>query len=210
MGLLEKNKLDYEGYVRGIDVCDRTSPYEASYQESIKLVFDAALKYTNVERIISKSFRRKSTKQHCPIGYKIEGTASPDLILAEDFIYHNVSAQVLPKPKYHALVEVKKPNEIKMTDYEEVIFNAHDKNQLETYLQHPAINKLIYTDGYTWVFYANTLVPQKIIKLRHGKEWKYSKKNLAGYAQELHTTQSEPEEWGELHSYIYDFVSGNC
>lgn len=214
MEIVEENRMLYDDYVNGVEVCDRTSPIEASYQDTFKLVFDAALKFTNIETIISKDFPRKCTKIHCPLGYKIEGTASPDLILAEYFVYHNRNNKNFPKPKYHALVEVKKPNAIKITDDGEVKINLDDYNQLEKYLKHPAINKLIFTDGYTWIFYYKTLKPQKIIELRCGKAWKYSSNSFPDYVQNLLGTNEKipckPKEWGELHSYILDFIVDNC
>lgn len=206
MLIAEESRMLYENYVKGIEKCNRTSPFESSYQDTIKLVFEAALKDTGIETIISHKFSRKCTKIHCSNGYKIPGTASPDLILAENFVYHNTANKNLIRPQYHALVEVKSPNAIKIEDGK-IKINLHDKNQLETYLEHPDINKLIFTDGYTWIFYYKTLLPMKIIKLRDGNTWKYSEKSLEDdFVQDILEIRCEPKEWVELHSFIYDFV----
>jgi hypothetical protein len=208
MEIVEPASMSYDDYVKGIEECNRTSPIESSYQYIIKKVFDAILKNTNIEAINSMDFPRECTKRHCHYGYKIINTSSPDLILAENFIYHNRINKNLVKPKYHALVEIKIPNAIKITDNKNIRINKKDEEQLNTYLTHPNINKLIFTDGYTWIFFED-FKHKKIVNLRDGMKWKHSQRVLDNSAENLleaNETRSEPKEWGELTSYILNFL----
>ena len=201
--------MSYERYVNAIETCHRTSPYESSYQEVIKQVLEAALSNKNIDVVISKDFRRKETETHCPNGYKLTGTSSPDFILAENFVYNNRINDEIPSPIYHALVEVKSPNAIRKNKENNLVYKK--KEQLETYLKHKNIDKLIFTDGYTWVFFYETLENPRIIELRDDKdEWKMINKNLKNGRVEYYIDGDiKPLEWEELHKYISEFCSVN-
>lgn len=195
--------MNYIDYVKGIEKCNITSPLESSYQEVLSSFFKDELKDKKIDVIVSKDFPGNSTLYHCTDGYKKPGTASPDLILAKNFYYYNLDDKTLPEVDYYALVEVKKPNTIKING-QFITLKSHDENQLKTYLEHPSINKLIFTDGYAWVFYYKEFDcgPQKIIEFKDGKNWKFSEGNLKPDNNNL----CEPKEWKELQSYISNFL----
>jgi len=195
--------MNYFDYVNGMEKCTRTSPFESSYQELVGRFIEDELINTKIDVVVSKDFPRKCTKNHCTSGYKQPGTASPDLILAKNFSYYNLDDKNLSKVEYYALVEMKIPNTIKI-EKGSISLTLHDENQLKTYLHHPSIDKLIFTDGYTWVFYCKEFNygPQKIIKLKNGKNGKFSKGNLNFVDSNLF----EPNEWKELQSYIRNFL----
>lgn len=166
----DKERYTFNNYIEDIEFYKRTSPFESSYQRVIENVLKDVLVDTGIELIVSDKFRRCNTKKHCVTQYKDEKTASPDLMLAKNFSYYNKKKQD-KKVKFYAYVEIKIPGNIKINDKSELVYNQHDKKQLQRYLLHDSGHKIIFTDGYSWIFYHNDLQTNEKFLLYKNKLW---------------------------------------
>lgn len=191
---MEKNSLKarytYKEYKDDIKMYHTTSPFESSFQRVIEDVLKDIIRNTKIDVIISDKFRRYSTKKHSVTEYKVEGTASPDLLLAENFKYYNLKKDVMTDNNtiFHAYVEVKIPGTIKINRNNRICYTTHDRMQIHTYLKHTNGYKVIFTDGYTWIFYNNCFKPKRIIRLYEEKQW------------------CDKERWRSLYSFLEAFI----
>ena len=189
---ISKEEYTYDNYIEDIKFYWATSPFENTFQRVVENVLKDTIRSTDIKLIISDRFPRCNTKSHCVSGYKENGTASPDLLLAKDFRYGNSKEkgkmdEELSEVEICVHVEVKMPEIIKF-EKGKIKYTKHDKNQIETYLKHPRTCKIIFTDLYTWIFYEGCLKPKKVIKLREG-EW-------------------NQESWIEFRRFLGEFVFG--
>ncbi|MGX8850582.1 hypothetical protein [Amedibacillus sp. YH-ame10] len=167
-------KYTFKEYQEDIKLYEETSPFESSYQRVIENTLGDIVRYLKLELIISDKFSKNGTGYHDVTGYKKIGTASPDLMVTKGFLYHNKKDAIENKTIYYAYVEVKKPGTITFAEHEgkkDMNYTDHDRNQLQTYLSHPNGKKVIFTDGYTWVFYDGKFEDPKIIPLKENGVW---------------------------------------
>ena len=166
----------YDEYVNDIKYFLDTSPFESTFQRVVENALKDTIKAENIQLIISDKFPRCHTERHCVSAYKENETASPDLLLAKNFIYANSKKKgeldkSLSKTEIYVYIEVKMPGEVKVKNGN-IAYNAHDKNQIETYLNYSNNGRVIVTDLYTWVFYNCCCKnKEKIIRLYKDKKW---------------------------------------
>ncbi len=180
---MEENNIkiskNFNEYIKQIEKCNRTSPFESSYQRIIENLLNDIIVDDEVELIVSAEFPRYNTNVHRVTQYKFEGNASPDLLLAKNFCYYNADSKGVLKVEnksveVRAFIEVKAAGKIKIKK-NDVYIDTLDKEQLATYLEYQNCEKLIFTDGYIWIFYENCNSVEyfsKIFVLYSDNEWK--------------------------------------
>jgi len=212
--IIESDEFSYAYYKKLVNKYWENDCREINFQNRVVIQFLDKL-FINTEGIsivdVSMQNKKKNSTIHDTFNYKLQGAASPDLLIANNWNYANKNNNEI---NYLAAIEIKSPYLDPI--YNKDKYNEHTKNELESHLE--ANLKVILTDCIRWQFFerGSEFNPIRTIDLFDEKEnWKTKiVKNDEFLIEQLQlqfdsTREDDPDDWKLLCGYIREFLTEN-
>ena len=221
--IIDSNSFDFQHYKEQIEKIQKNYTGLEKYIQSvvIKPFLDKLLINHGDLSVIDVSTNSSYSKHDTSV-YSGKSRVV-DLLVARDYNHHNIeNADII---EYIAVVEVKSPF-LKEKIYNKAAIDVREIIKNYGYFEAPKIDKFIMTDGLSWHFFMknqpnkdrtisliqrveeeNILVvkEQKVI-WKEGQKEEFDISDAIPTFPKYHLTK-DPEDWGNLISYLYTFLT---
>jgi len=207
------NEFSYDFYRKLVNKYIEIDWREINFQNRVVIQFLEWL-FVDIEDIsivdVSTQYKNKNSGIHDTSKYLSQdiNAAPPDLIIVQNWNYANKNNK---KISYLAAVEIKSPvlDPIYNKEYKNGEYKSHTLKEVSHHLD--VIPKVILTDCIRWQFFQRKSGTDsiKIIDLLsiNKKESNKSVKENRVLMEQLQLEEDEPEEWKDLCSYMYEFIT---
>lgn len=213
LNVIQDEHYSFFTYTKEIDGYIERNRKEVAYTDTIinflRKIF--ANNYITVDDVSTHNKSNENKYKHTIKPYCGE-LGSPDLLIAKNMIWSNIG-QRAKEIEYLATVEIKTP-------YVEYTSDKN-KKQLISHLNADEINRVIFTNCFSWHFFdegstcsKGDLKPIKSYNFKKTNgEWVSNRKKPDEFIAELLTSdeylECEPDEWLSLIMYLKEFVLGS-